>query len=192
VNGPSRPAHDPEGEAAPFACCFSDVHTTSTESGQLSTALSTACRQSEPQGFRSGIRYQPTGRLVVRQQGRPVDPAAGRAWPAGYQREPPRFLPARPAPGQTPDLRLGASQVVLRCRLDPGRDWQDYRGCWDLQPGQARPPGNKPENAIAPFSVKTYYGFMTTWQTLKRAGYMHPDSSLEAALFSNRCGVVAV
>jgi hypothetical protein len=33
---------------------------------------------------------------------------------------------------------------------------------------------------------------MTTWQTLKRAGYMHPDSSLEAALFSNRCGVVAV
>jgi len=33
---------------------------------------------------------------------------------------------------------------------------------------------------------------MTTWQTLKRAGYMHPDSSLDAALFSNRRGVVAV
>jgi len=33
---------------------------------------------------------------------------------------------------------------------------------------------------------------MTTWQALKRAGYMHPDSSLDAALFSNRRGVVAV
>jgi hypothetical protein len=54
------------------------------------------------------------------------------------------------------------------------------------------PPGNKPENTIAPFQVKTYHGFMTTWQALKRAGYMHPDSSLEAALFSNRRGVVAV
>ena len=52
--------------------------------------------------------------------------------------------------------------------------------------------GNKPENTIAPFCVKTYHGFMTTWQALKRAGYMHPDSSLDAALVSNRCGVVAV
>lgn len=51
---------------------------------------------------------------------------------------------------------------------------------------------NKTENTIAPFCVTTYHGFMTTWQTLKRAGYMHPYSSLEAALFSNRCGVVAV
>jgi len=54
------------------------------------------------------------------------------------------------------------------------------------------PPGNKPRNTIAPFCVKTYHGFMTTWQALKRAGYMHPDPSLDAALFSNRCGVVAV
>jgi hypothetical protein len=58
--------------------------------------------------------------------------------------------------------------------------------------GWGIPPGNKTENTIAPFCVKTYHGFMTTWQALKRAGYMHPDSSLEAALFSNRCGVVAV
>jgi len=54
------------------------------------------------------------------------------------------------------------------------------------------PRRNKPENTIAPFYVKTYHGFMTTWQGLKRAGYMHPDSSLDAALFSNRRGVVAV
>jgi hypothetical protein len=54
------------------------------------------------------------------------------------------------------------------------------------------PPRNKPENTIAPLSMTAYHGFMTTWQTLKRAGYMHPDSSLEAALFSNRRGVVAV
>ena len=40
--------------------------------------------------------------------------------------------------------------------------------------------------------MTAYHGFMTMWQTLKRAGYMHPDSSLEAALFSNRRGVVAV
>jgi hypothetical protein len=54
------------------------------------------------------------------------------------------------------------------------------------------PPRNKQENTIAPFCVTTYHGSMTTWQTLKRAGYMYPDSSLEAALFSNRRGVVAV
>jgi hypothetical protein len=33
---------------------------------------------------------------------------------------------------------------------------------------------------------------MTTWQTLKRAGYMHPVSSLDAALSGNRRGVVVV
>jgi len=66
---------------------------------------------------------------------------------------------------------------------------------WRILVGRAEagiPSGNKQENTIAPFRVTAYHGFMTVWQTLKRAGYMHPDSSLDAALFNNRCGVVAV
>ena len=128
-----------EVKGALFTCCLSVVHavfhgvpTVSTESGQLSTALSTACRQ-------AACRQTACRQLV-----RP----AGRSPLAGPRREPPPDLPY--------------------------------------------PPRNKPENTIAPFYVKTYHGFMTTWQALKRAGYMHPDSSLDAALFSNRRGVVAV
>lgn len=64
--------------------------------------------------------------------------------------------------------------------------------CFPVAGQPAGPPRNKPENTIAPLCMTAYHGFMTTWQTLKRAGYMHPGSSLEAALFSNRCGVVAV
>jgi|SRR6185437_15283746 len=115
-----------------FFCRPHGVPTVSTESGQLSTALSTACRQ-------AACRQTACRQLV-----RP----AGRSPLAGPRREPPPDLPY--------------------------------------------PPRNKPENTIAPFYVKTYHGFMTTWQTLKRAGYMHPGSSLDAALFSNRRGVVAV
>ena len=98
--------------------------------------------------------------------------AIRRPGPVDGQSEPPQLLPARPAPV-------------------PSR----IRGSWRILVSRARsgiPRGNKPENTIAPLCVKTYHGFMTTWQTLKRAGYMHPDSSLDAALFSNRCGVVAV
>src|SRR5256885_358217 len=51
---------------------------------------------------------------------------------------------------------------------------------------------NKRRNPIAPFCVTTYHGFMTTWQTLKRAGYMYPSPSLDAALSGNRHGVVVV
>src|SRR3954454_11973302 len=53
-------------------------------------------------------------------------------------------------------------------------------------------PGNNRENTIAPFCVTNYHAFMTPWQTLKQAGYMHPISSLDAALSANRRGVVVV
>ena len=48
---------------------------------------------------------------------------------------------------------------------------------------------NAPVNTIALSCATTYYGYMTTWQPLKRAGYSNPISQLEAALIG---GVVAV
>ncbi len=48
---------------------------------------------------------------------------------------------------------------------------------------------NASVNTIALSCATTYHGYMTTWQTLKRAGYMNPISQLEAALIG---GVVAV
>jgi hypothetical protein len=48
---------------------------------------------------------------------------------------------------------------------------------------------NASVNTIALSCATTYHGCMTTWQTLKRGGYMNPISQLEAALIG---GVVAV
>ncbi len=105
-------------------------------------------------------------------------PQAGRSAVATAQSTCPPQEASQPAANGLPAGREREPPRLAPARPAPAR------------PGPRR--GNTQENTIAPFCVKTYHGFMTTWQTPKRAGYIPADSSLDAALFGNRCGVVAV
>jgi hypothetical protein len=78
--------------------------------------------------------------------------------------------------------------------------WPARRANGDYAPPPAREARtarfhNAPVNTIALSCATTYHGYMTTWQTLKRAGYLNPISQPGAALKPGAAligGVVAV
>ncbi len=70
-------------------------------------------------------------------------------------------------------------------------DWARWRAHRAAAPVRAQVQ-NALRKTIARCHMTTYHGDMTTWQALKRAGYIYPFSQLKAALAGLEVGVVAV